>query len=183
MKNTYPPTLKSYSLDSALGTMLAVADEKALYLLEFSDKDGLEDQIRTLSTKTKSSILPGITDPIISIKRELELYFAGHLKEFKTAVHLIGSSFQKISWGMLMNIPYGQVRSYSYQAIAIGRPSAHRAVGNANSTNQIAIVVPCHRIINHNGKIGGYAGGIERKKWLLNHEKTIMNEHAVNNFL
>jgi O-6-methylguanine DNA methyltransferase len=81
-----------------------------------------------------------------------------------------GSPFQKLVWNELLNIPYGETRSYLEEANAIGKPTSYRAVANANGANKLAIIIPCHRIINNNGEIGGYGGGIARKKWLLEHE-------------
>ena len=163
--------LKASWLDSPLGPMLAIADEEALFLLEFVDRRGLEREIERLRTRTKSAIIPGSTDPIMSIEKELKLYFAGDLKDFKTPIHLMGSPFQKSVWNELMNIPYGETRSYGAQAVALGKPSAFRAVANANGANQLAILIPCHRIINTNGELGGYGGGIARKQWLIEHER------------
>lgn len=101
----------------------------------------------------------------------MELYFSGKLRQFNTPTHLIGSPFQKKAWLALIDIPYGETRSYLQQAKVIGNPSAYRAVANANGANQLAIVVPCHRIINANGELGGYGGGVNRKQWLLEHER------------
>lgn len=162
--------LKAAWLDTPLGPMLAISDEKALYLLEFVDRRGLEREVERLRNKTKAAIIPGMTPPITSIEQELKSYFSGHLKQFMTPIHLIGSDFQKCVWQALLAIPYGETRSYSQQAELIGKPSAFRAVANANGANQLAIIVPCHRIINRNGDLGGYGGGITRKKWLLEHE-------------
>lgn len=166
--------LKASWLDTPLGPMLAIADEEALYLLEFVDRRGLEREIERLRQKTKSAIIPGCTKPINSIERELSLYFEGALKEFKTPLILLGSPFQKHVWAELVKIPPGETRSYSEIAIAIGRPSAFRAVAQANGANQFAIIIPCHRVINTNGELGGYGGGITRKKWLINHERNII---------
>ncbi len=163
--------LKASWLDSPLGPMLAISDEKVLYLLEFVERRGLEREIERLRQKTKSAIIPGNTAPITSIEAELKLYFAGTLKKFKTPIHLLGSPFQKQVWSELMRIPYGQTRSYLEQAQAIRKPTACRAVANANGANQLAIIIPCHRIINSNGDLGGYGGGISRKKWLIDLEK------------
>lgn len=163
--------LKASYLDSPLGPMLAIADDKALYLLEFVERRGLEWEIERLRLRTKSAIISGNTDPIISIKAELKLYFNRTLQTFTTPIHLMGSPFQNLVWDELVRIPYGQTRSYADQALAIGKPSAYRAVANANGANQLAVIIPCHRIINANGELGGYGGGIARKKWLINHEK------------
>lgn len=154
-----------------LGPMVAIGDEDALYLLEFVDRRGLEREVERLRLKTFCPIIPGVTDPIRSIEAELKAYFEGTLTDFKTPLHLLGSPFQKRVWEELIRIPYGVTRSYADQATAIGKQSAYRAVANANEANQIAIVIPCHRIINSNGDLGGYGGCIIRKQWLINHEK------------
>lgn len=163
--------LKACWIDTPLGPMLAISDEKELYLLEFVDRRGLEKEIEKLRIKKKSAIIPGSTFSIKLIKKELELYFSGNLKKFTTPIHMLGSSFQKKVWKELIKIPYGETRSYLQQAKAISLDKAVRAVANANGANQIAIVIPCHRIINHNGKLGGYGGSLARKKWLIAHEK------------
>lgn len=164
--------LKASWIDTKLGPMIAIADDAGLYLLEFVDRRGLEREVERLRLRTKAAIIPGITDPIKSITFELESYFDGTLTEFKTPLHLLGSRFQRLVWNELMRIPYSQTRSYMAQAEAIGKAKAYRAVANANGTNQLAIVIPCHRIINSNGDLGGYGGGITRKQWLIEHEKS-----------
>ncbi len=166
----HPAIFKTSWIDTPLGPMLAIADEHALYLLEFVDRRGLEREVARLRNKTKAAIIPGTTPPITSIEQELKEYFNGQLKHFVTPVHHLGSDFQKRVWHELTLIPYGETRSYSKQAEIIGKPTAFRAVANANGANQLAIIIPCHRIINLNGELGGYAGGLNRKKWLLDHE-------------
>ena len=163
--------LKTFQLDTPLGPMMAVADEEALWLLEFVERRALKRELERLQLKTKSTIVPGRASPIDSIEKELKAYFDGSLKEFKTPLHLLGSPFQKLAWNALVDIPYGETRSYTDQAVVIGKPLACRAAANANGANQIAIVIPCHRIINSNGELGGYGGGLARKKWLIDHEK------------
>lgn len=165
------PLLKASWLDTKLGPMLAIADEEALYLLEFVDRRGLEREIERLRKKTKRPIIPGTTEPIRLIERELEAYFEGRQEEFKTPLFLLGSPFQKRVWEELRKIPVGETRSYADMATLIGKPTAFRAVANANGANQLAIVIPCHRVINSNGELGGYGGGIARKKWLIDLEK------------
>lgn len=163
--------LKASWLDTRLGPMIAIADENTLYLLEFVDRRGLEREVERLRQKTKSAIVPGHTQPISSIENELSQYFEGKLIEFKTPTHYIGSLFQQQVWEELKKIPAGETRSYLDIAVAIGKPSAFRAVAQANGANQLTIVIPCHRVINTNGDLGGYGGGIIRKNWLINHEK------------
>ncbi|RNB87258.1 bifunctional transcriptional activator/DNA repair protein Ada [Brevibacillus fluminis] len=163
--------LKASWLDTRLGPMIAIADEEVLYLLEFIDRRGLEREVERLRRKTKSAVIPGNTQPIHSIESELEDYFEGRLTEFRTPLRLLGSPFQKKVWEQLQKIPPGQTISYADIAVAIGKPGAYRAVAQANAANQLAIVIPCHRVINSNGDLGGYGGGISRKRWLLGHEK------------
>lgn len=163
--------LKATWFDTVLGPMLAIADEDSLYLLEFVDRRGLEREIERMRKKTKAAIIPGSTPPILTIEDELKQYFSGKLSAFKTPLFRLGSPFQKRVWEELQKIPPGETRSYADIARAIGRPTAFRAVAQANGSNQIAIVIPCHRVINENGDLGGYAGGLARKKWLLDHEK------------
>lgn len=169
-------TLKASWLDSPLGPMLAISDEKELYLLEFADRRGLEREIEYLRKRTKMPILPGNAPPLESIKQELALYFKGRLQTFKTPLHRIGSPFQLKVWNALQHIPYGTTCSYRELAATIGLPTAYRAVANANGCNQFAIIVPCHRVINTNGALGGYSGGINRKEWLLTLEEKIKYE-------
>lgn len=94
----------------------------------------------------KAAIIPGQTTPIQSIERELSQFFEGTLTEFKTSLHLMGSPFQKSVWEQLKKIPPGETRSYADIALALGKPAAYRAVAQANGANQLAIVIPCHRV-------------------------------------
>lgn len=167
--NTF--SLKSKWVSTPLGSMLAIADEEKLYLLEFEERRGLEHEIERLRFKTKISIIPGKTAPLESIENEVNLYFEGKLKDFKTPYCLLGSPFQQLVWQTLLTVSYGETNSYREQAIKMNKQKAFRAVANANGANQLAILIPCHRIITSNGKIGGYGGGIDRKKWLIEHEK------------
>jgi AraC family transcriptional regulator of adaptative response/methylated-DNA-[protein]-cysteine methyltransferase len=163
--------LKAAWLDTPLGPMIAVADDEALYLLEFVDRRGLEKEIERLRKRSKLPIIPGMAKPIEQIQKELSGYFSGKLRAFTTPLFLIGSPFQKRVWEELQKIPFGETLSYKELAATIGRASAVRAVASANGANQFAIVIPCHRVINTNGELGGYGGGLKRKEWLIAHEK------------
>jgi AraC family transcriptional regulator of adaptative response/methylated-DNA-[protein]-cysteine methyltransferase len=163
--------LKAAWLDTRLGPMIAIANENGLYLLEFIDRRGLEREVESLRTKLKAAIIPGETPIIKSIESEIAQYFDGKNFSFKTPIHLIGSPFQKSVWEELRKIPPGETRSYLEIAKSLKKPTAFRAVAQANGANQLAIIVPCHRVINTNGELGGYGGGITRKRWLLEHEK------------
>ena len=173
-KTTTKNILKSALLDTPLGTMIAIGNEESLYLLEFIERCGLDREIELLQLKNKMTIIQGRTKIIDSIEDELTLYFKGELRTFQTPFTLIGTPFQRCVWEELAKIPFGETRSYGELAASIGRPTAFRAVAQANSTNQLAILIPCHRVINMNGALGGYAGGIERKKSLLTHENLKM---------
>jgi methylated-DNA-[protein]-cysteine S-methyltransferase len=105
-----------------------------------------------------------------TVAAQLDAYFDGSLRAFDVPLAPAGSAFQHTVWDQLTRIPYGTVASYGAIAERIGRPSAARAVGAANRTNPIAIVVPCHRVIGASGALTGYAGGMWRKEWLLKHE-------------
>ncbi len=160
-------------IDTQLGPMIAIADEQALYVLQFADHQKIERDIKLLRQKTKSAIIPGRTAIINLIEKELHHYFAGTLQTFTTPLHCLGSSFQQSVWLKLQKIPYGQTQSYAQLAIAVGNPAACRAVAQANGANQLSIIIPCHRVINSDGQLGGYGGGITRKQWLLNHERNL----------
>lgn len=102
---------------------------------------------------------------------QLEEYFIGERREFSLPLKFYGTEFQERVWNELLKIPYGKAISYKELAEAVGSPNASRAVGNANGKNPIAIVVPCHRVIAHDGSLGGYSGGLEIKRMLLEIEK------------
>lgn len=162
--------LKATFFETPIGSVVAVADEQLLYVLTFSDLS-VEQEIALLQKNFKQSIEVGYTKILDTLKQELEDYFAGTLQEFKTPLALTGTSFQQQVWRKLQEIPYGQTISYIQLAKALDNPLACRAVGTANGANKLAIIVPCHRVINATGALGGYASGIDRKQWLFNHEK------------
>lgn len=164
----------SSTLKSPLGTMIALSDERSLYLLEFADCPGLEKEIEKVCSATKSKVIEGTSVPLQSIAQELKAYFAGELRCFTTPFQVLGTPFQQRTWAALQDIPYGETRSYAGLACAVEKPTAHRAVANANGANQLAILIPCHRVINTGGALGGYKGNLMRKKWLLDHEKHVV---------
>lgn len=105
------------------------------------------------------------------LAEQLARYFAGTLQEFDISLDPVGTAFQREAWDALTKIPYGETRTYSEQAVVVGRPKAARAVGAANGRNPIPIVVPCHRVIGADGSLTGFAGGLGIKQYLLNHER------------
>jgi AraC family transcriptional regulator, regulatory protein of adaptative response / methylated-DNA-[protein]-cysteine methyltransferase len=177
--NNNHKVFKLSQFNTKLGSMIAIGDEDRLYLLKFADKANLEYEVEKFKIKLEADVVSGNSTPITSIKSELECYFDGTLTKFETPIHLVGSSFQKLVWKMLSNVLYSQTKSYLEQAELIGKRAACRAVGNANGANRLAIIVPCHRIINSNGNIGGYGGGCMRKEWLIDHERRYRDEACV----
>lgn len=112
--------------------------------------------------------------PFREVVRQLQAYFAGELCRFDLPISLHGTDFQRVVWAALRELRTGERISYGELARRIGRPGASRAVGHANARNPISIIVPCHRVIGGNGSLTGYAGGKDRKQWLLEHEDRIV---------
>ncbi|MFH0883972.1 MAG: methylated-DNA--[protein]-cysteine S-methyltransferase [bacterium] len=151
------------SMNSPLGSLLIVLDEQgALTHLDFAE--------------TRNRNRPDVGNAVrndkrcVHVVRQLKEYFAGKRRDFDLKVMPEGTEFQCKVWKVLQTIPYGQTISYGEQARRMGNPNASRAVGAANGTNPIAIILPCHRVIGSSGALVGYASGIERKRWLLEHE-------------
>lgn len=105
---------------------------------------------------------------------QLGEYFAGHRVDFDLPLVPAGTPFQQKVWMALRDIPYGRTMSYGEIALELGQPTASRAVGLANGRNPLAVIVPCHRVIGSNGSLTGFGGGLERKRWLLDHERTVL---------
>ena len=159
-------------LETPLGTMFACAVEKGICLLEFSDRRMLETEFTTLAKKLNANILQCDNQHFDQLKQELDEYFAGKRKTFEVPLFPVGTDFQQSVWQALIKIPYGQTRSYKQQAVTIHKPEAIRAVGSANGMNPISIIVPCHRVLGDDGSLTGYGGGLWRKQWLLDMERS-----------
>ena len=163
-------------LETPLGTMFACATEKGICLLEFSDRKMLETEFKSLAKQLNASIIQGANKHFDLLQKEITEYFDGKRTEFTVPLYTPGSDFQQSVWKELQNIPYGNTRSYKQQAIAIQKPEAVRAVANANGMNRIAIIIPCHRVIGNDGAMTGYGGGVWRKKWLLDFERSNLKD-------
>ena len=170
MQNALPETLTLDRIATPVGEALLVVDAGgAVRALDFAD---YEARMRRLLRRHCGA------DPVLMegrapgpVRQAVEAYFAGDVRaldalEVKTA----GTVFQRAVWAALRAIPAGETRSYAQLAAAIGAPRAVRAAGLANGQNPVAVIVPCHRVIGANGTLTGYAGGLERKRWLLAHE-------------
>jgi O-6-methylguanine DNA methyltransferase len=161
------------SLDTPVGPMMALATDTELVALEF----GKEDRHHRLDARL-ARWLPGHTardgiNPVLETTAAwLDAYFAGRAADSRAvplAMH--GTEFERRVWEQLLRIPAGQTRSYGEIAVALGLHNGARAVGLANGANPLAIVVPCHRVIGSTGTLTGYGGGLDRKQWLLDHER------------
>lgn len=147
------------------GPMILAAHDQALLALVWDETD--------LDGRGLGPILKGACESIPEAEKQLGEYFRGKRKGFELDLDPIGTDFQRKVWAELAKIPYGETRSYSDLARGVGNPAATRAVGSANGRNPLCIIVPCHRVVRASGEIGGYAGGLEHKAFLLELEKRV----------
>ena len=164
--------MKTLTIETPLGTMLAGAIEQGICLLEFTDRKNLETELATLSKQLEFIEAKDSNKHFKLLKLQLAEYFAGKRKEFSIPIFTPGTEFQQLVWKTLQTISYGTTTSYKKQATALENPGAIRAIAHANGMNRIAILIPCHRVIGSDGQLTGYAGGLWRKKWLLDFEKS-----------
>lgn len=155
-----------------LGPMFVCATPRGVCLLEFVDRRMLETEFADLQSRLNSRILTGENDHIRATKQQISEYFDGSRREFSVPLHTPGTDFQNRVWQGLQSIPFAATASYQEQAEMLGNPKAVRAVARANGMNRVAIIIPCHRVIGKDGTLVGYGGGLERKRWLLEHERS-----------
>jgi AraC family transcriptional regulator of adaptative response/methylated-DNA-[protein]-cysteine methyltransferase len=158
-------------LPSPLGPLVAGATIEGICLLEFTDRRMLEAQFATVRKLFRLPVVPGTNEHLQRLEDELAQYFVGTLRTFTVPLVFPGSPFQRRVWEELLRVPYGKTRSYQDLAKAVGNAAAVRAAGRANGMNRLAILIPCHRIVNKNGELGGYGGGLRRKQFLLTLER------------
>jgi methylated-DNA-[protein]-cysteine S-methyltransferase len=177
-----PLALTMETVKTPIGDFLLVVDEGgALRAAEFADRRGrmLELLGRQMGAGGSTLSAGAVPKPA---KAALAAYFAGDLAAIRlVAVNALGTAFQTRVWGALRKIKPGHPMIYSAMAGALGKPNAARAVGHANGANPISIIVPCHRLIGANGSLTGYSGGIERKRWLLDHEARYAGKRIARN--
>jgi len=154
-------------IESPFGPLVTAASSEGICLLEFTDRRRLDHQFSRLRKSFNCAIIPGENKHIVQLRKELGEYFEGKRDSFSVMLVYPGSPFELKVWNALRKIPYGSTASYEEIAKKIGVPKSSRAVGRANGFNRIAIVIPCHRVINKSGELGGYGGGVWRKKMLL----------------
>jgi methylated-DNA-[protein]-cysteine S-methyltransferase len=148
---------------SPIGNLKLVASDKGLAAILWENDKPRRVRVRPDTEDNKHPVL-------LETERQLNEYFAGKRNEFEVPLEMDGTTFQKQVWNALLEIPFGETRSYGQLAIQLGNPKATRAVGAANGRNPVAIIVPCHRVIGSSGKLTGFAGGLGAKAHLLNLE-------------
>lgn len=164
-------TLTTTTYASPVGLLTLVASEAGLRAILW---DGDDPARAGLGPAPDSETGPGAASPVLEEAcRQLDDYFAGRRTTFELPLDLSGTEFQQAAWRALAAIPFGETRSYAQQAARLGRPAAFRAVGAANGRNPVSIVLPCHRVVGSDGSLTGFAGGIETKRWLLEHEQRV----------
>lgn len=158
-------TIYSRTIDSPVGPLTAVATDQGLRAVLWPEDERIDFE----SSPVESSDHPVLD----AVATQLEQYFAGDRVVFDVPLDLHGTDFQVSVWRALAEIPFGETSTYGDQAARIGRPKAARAVGAANGRNPVSIVLPCHRIVGKDGSLTGFAGGLETKRFLLDHEQAI----------
>jgi O-6-methylguanine DNA methyltransferase len=165
-KQSTTPILTAW-IDSPLGPLLAGSVPDGVCLLEFGDPARSKAQLAAAAKAFCRPTHSGDGPLLEQLRGELVEYFAGTLREFTVPLAIAGTPFQCKVWAALRAIPYGETCSYGELAASLGMPGAARAVGHANGQNRMAVIIPCHRVIAAGGALGGYGGGLERKRFLL----------------
>jgi len=158
-------------MQSPLGPLVAGATDAGICLLEYTDRRMLEAQLASVRRVFAAPVVPGMNAHLERLQEEVTSYFDGSLRRFSVPLTYPGTPFQVRVWDELLRIPYGETRSYEAMAAALGQPRAVRAVGRTNGLNRISIVIPCHRVVNKDGQLCGYGGGLWRKQHLLDLER------------
>jgi O-6-methylguanine DNA methyltransferase len=166
-----PGLVRLALVETPLGPMLAGASERGLCLLEFTDRPMLETQLTILQRRLGVTLSFGLTATHRALAVQLGEYFSGDRHRFDLPLDAPGTAFDERCWAALRGLDYGETVSYVELARRIGQPGAARAVGRSNGMNRLALVIPCHRVIAHDGRLGGYGGGLWRKRALLDLER------------
>ena len=162
------------TIDTPIGPMLAGASPSAIVLLDFAERAMIGAQLAAVRRRIGPTVADADSPLLDRLEVQLVEYFAGSRREFDLPLDVPGSPFQQRVWSELEQIPYGETISYRELAERVETPNAFRAVGRANGSNRVAIVIPCHRVIAADARLGGYGGGLPAKEWLL----TLEGRHA-----
>ena len=158
-------------IDTPVGKMRGAATDAGICVFDFDGKrkgDVLPSRIETIKGDKFEVGEHPLFEPL---RKQVAEYFEGTRMEFDLPLDMVGTAFQQRVWNGLLQIPYAETRSYKQQSIFLGDEKAIRAVASANGDNNIAIIIPCHRVIGSNGSLVGFGGGLPNKKWLLDHER------------
>ena len=158
----------NYSIiETPIGSLSILADNKSLKMLKFSDSfQSVEKSLSMPKILRKKNII------LENVEKQIHEYFRKERKKFDIPLDIsLGTAFQQTVWKALINIKYGSLASYADIARNVKRPNAYRAVGIANNSNPISIIIPCHRVVGSNGNLSGYGGGIDKKKFLIDLEE------------
>ncbi len=166
-----PTQLIARTFDTPICTMRAATTDRGICLLEMGSPDRTSREIDELEAAFETTVTPGNHPLLDQLEAELGAYFTGDLTSFTLPLHTPGTEWQQRVWNALLTIPYGQTVSYGQLAQQLGNPGGSRAVGLANGRNRVSIIIPCHRVIAADGTLHGYGGGVDRKRWLLDHEE------------
>lgn len=159
------------TFETPLCTMKAATTDRGICLLEMGSPERSDREMSELESAFECQMTPGNHPILDQLRAELVAYFTGDLQSFSVPLDTPGTEWQQRVWNALLTIPYGQTVSYGQLAEQLDNPGGSRAVGLANGKNRVSIIIPCHRVIAADGTLHGYGGGIERKRWLLDHEE------------
>lgn len=165
------------NIETPLGIMRAGATDEGICLFDFEYRRMMDNICKRITTSLQTEMYEGDHPHFDLLRKQIAEYFTGERKRFDLPLHLVGTDFQQKVWRGLLQIPYGETRSYKQQSVFLGNVKAIRAVATANGQNGIAIIIPCHRVIGDNGSLVGYGGGLPKKKWLLEHEAKHGGKH------
>jgi methylated-DNA-[protein]-cysteine S-methyltransferase len=172
--STSAPALLGLTIPSPIGPLTLVASADGLVAVQWPD-----DGAARVRLPGPVETVPAGADPVLdAAATQLTEYFDGTRSEFDLPLAAVGTEFQRAAWAVLSTIPFGTTTTYGEQARRLGEPSKARAVGSANGKNPLSIVVPCHRVVGADGRLVGFAGGLDTKRWLIEHERRVVDARS-----
>jgi len=165
-------------IETPIGQMIACSSEKGIILLQFEEP--AQPYIEKFSPDRTVELIQSKNTFLSKLEDQLKEYFSGNRMNFSIDLDLQGSELRQKIWHIVRNIPFGETRFYEEIARETGRKNYTRVIANANAHNDILLVIPCHRVIGSGNKLTGYRGGIERKRWLINFERSLVSKECRN---
>ncbi|MCP4969195.1 MAG: methylated-DNA--[protein]-cysteine S-methyltransferase [Arcobacter sp.] len=154
-------------IKTPIGDMFCAATNKGVCILNFFGQNNIEEQVKRVQVFFNAEAIPAHNKYFECLQKEINEYFEGKRSDFTIPLQLVGTSFQQSVWKILMSIPYGETITYKEEAVLLKNPNSSSAVANANSKNMISIIIPCHRVIKSDGKLGTYMADLEKKASLI----------------